>query len=76
MGTELIRLWAVYASAASTTQWNTPLTRLAGEGGRLLIRTEAAGMDEGLPRSYPALSGLCLNGAVWSVRICWVEVVE
>lgn len=33
-------------------------------------------MDEGLPRSYSALSGLCLNGAVWSVRICWVEVAE
>lgn len=32
-------------------------------------------MGEGVPRSYSALSGLCVNGAVWSVRICWVEVL-
>lgn len=32
-------------------------------------------MGEGLPPSYSALSGLCVNGAVWSVRICWVEVL-
>lgn len=75
MGTELVRLWAVYAGAASTTQWNTPLTRLAGAGARLLISAEV-GMGEGLPPSYSALSGLCVDGAVWSVRICWVEVLE
>lgn len=64
-----VGLWAVYASAASTTQWNTPLTRLAGAVGRLLTSAED-GMGEGVPRSYSALSGLCVNGAVWSVRIC------
>lgn len=69
-----VGLWAVYASAASTTQWNTPLTRLAGAVGRLLISAED-GMGEGVPPSYSALSGLCVNGAVWSVRICWVEVL-
>lgn len=32
-------------------------------------------MGEGVPPSYSALSGLSVNGAVWSVRICWVEVL-
>jgi hypothetical protein len=49
MGTGLIRVWAVCAGAASTTQWdNTPLTRLAGADERRLISAED-GRGRGAP---------------------------
>lgn len=32
-------------------------------------------MGEGPGASYSALPGFCVNGSVWSVRICWVEVL-
>lgn len=80
MGAKLIRSWAVYAGLVSTIQWSTPLTRLAGADGGLLISAEVD-VREGLSPSYFALyewsrvvcSHLLGGGSGMSVMGEWLQ---